>query len=158
MRIQRIIVAGMAGFLIFTSGSAALAGKTIEEVGAFACVTDKWDEKELEKDHKIADAVFRCVGVPDDTAAPKYTEDCIAKYEYMPDKSWKSKGTCTRNYKGGDQVFDSFEEGSHLKDYTYTTTGGTGKYQGATGTGTYLYENITDSLGGSRFKGKLILP
>ena len=32
---------------------------------------------------------------------------------------------------------DSWEEGSHLKEYTYKNTGGTGKYEGASGGGTY---------------------
>jgi hypothetical protein len=48
--------------------------------------------------------------------------------------------------------------GSHLKEYTYKFTGGTGKFQGASGGGTYLYENITDTLAGGTYKGKLVLP
>ncbi len=28
------------------------AGKTIDDAGTMACVTDKWNEKELEKGHK----------------------------------------------------------------------------------------------------------
>ena len=30
----------------------------------------------------------------------------------------------------------SWEEGSHLKEYIYKNTGGTGKYEGASGGGT----------------------
>ena len=144
--------------LLGLDAGVANAGQSIDEAGAFACFTDKWDEKELEKGHKIVDAHFNCVGIPDDPAAPKYTEDCPAKYEYMPDQSWKGSGTCTKNYAGGDKVYSTFEEGSHLKEYTYKFTGGTGKYNGASGGGTYMYENITDTLGGSRLKGKMILP
>ena len=43
----------------------------------------------------------RCVNIPDNPAAPKCTEDCVAKYEYMPDESWKGSGTCTYNFKSG---------------------------------------------------------
>ena len=78
--------------------------------------------------------------------------------EYMPDERWKASGTCTDTYKGGDTVSESWEEGSHLKEYTYKITGGTGKYQGASGGGTYLYENLTDTLAGGRFKGQIVLP
>ena len=57
----------------------------------------------------------------------------------------------TRNSK-------SWEEGSALKDYTYKITGGTGKYKGASGGGTYIYENLTDTLSGGSYKGTIELP
>ncbi len=82
----------------------------------------------------------------------------MGKYEYMPDKSWKATGTCTDTYKGGDTKFEAWEEGSALKDYTYKITGGTGKYQGASGGGTYFYENLTDTLAGGTYKGAIQLP
>ncbi|MFO7477406.1 MAG: hypothetical protein R6X03_03485 [Methyloceanibacter sp.] len=52
----------------------------------------------------------------------------------------------------------TWEEGSHLKEYVYTTTGGTGKYQGISGGGTYTYENLTDTLMAGRVKGTMELP
>ncbi len=75
----------------------------------------------------------------------------------MPDQSWKASGTCTETLKGG-KIFDSWEEGSQLKEYTYKFTGGTGEYQGAGGGGTYFYDNLTDTLSGGRYKGKRELP
>ena len=57
----------------------------------------------------------------------------------------------TRNY-------EAWEEGSALKEYTYKITGGTGKYQDASGGGTYLYENLTDTLSGGTYKGQIVLP
>ena len=125
---------------------AANAGKTVEEAGTIACVTDKWDEKEPGTQ---AGRLCRPMRIfPDDPAAPKVTEDCVGKYEYMPDKSWKASGTCTDTFQGGDKKSVTWEEGSHLKEYPYKTTGGTGKYQGASGGGTYFYENLTDTLSG----------
>lgn len=99
----------------------------------------------------------RCVLIPNDPAAEKYAEDCVGKYEYMPDESWKGSGTCTDKYKDGTKT-EAWEEGSLLKEYPYKITGGTGKYQGASGGGTYVYENLTDSLAGGTYKGRLILP
>ena len=95
--------------------------------------------KEPEKGHKLVDYAGRCIDVPDNQGEAIYSEDCVGKYEYQPDGSWKGSGSCTRNFKSGDHITDTWEEGSHLKVNVYKTTGGTGKYQGATGGGTYTY-------------------
>jgi len=160
MNVTHVFVASTA-FLILCTGTAN-AGQTIKDgPGAIVCTSDKWDEKELEKGHKLVDYAGRCVDVPDDATAPKGAADCLGKYEYMPDESWKGSGTCTYTYKGdkaGDKLYDSWEEGSHLKEYTYKNTGGTGKYEGAAGGGTYTLEQLTDTLLGGRFKGTIELP
>jgi hypothetical protein len=157
MKLKQILLATNAALLIL-GGGAAHAGKIIDEAGALACVNDKWDETEPEKGHKVVDYAGRCVAVPVDPAAPKYTEECVGKYEYMPDESWKGVGSCTWTFKDGDKVYDTFEEGSHLKDSTYKITGGTGKYQGASGGGIYSQEMLTDALGGGTYKGTMQLP
>jgi len=157
MNRKALMIALPATLLILGVG-ASKAGQTIEEAGALACVTDKWDEKEPEKGHKLVDAVSRCVDIPNDPAAPKYSQECAGKYEYMPDGSWKATGTCTDTYKSGDKKFETWEEGSHLKEYLYKITGGTGKYEGASGGGTYFYESLTDTLAGGTFKGTIVLP
>jgi hypothetical protein len=43
-------------------------------------------------------------------------------------------------------------------EYTYRYTGGTGKYVGASGGGTYMYDSLTDTLTGGTFKGQMVLP
>ena len=86
------------------------------------------------------------------------TDDCAGNYEYMPDGRWKGAGTCTVNFKGGDKLSETWEEGSHLKEYIFKVTGGTGKYEGAKGGGTYLYESLTDTLSGGTYKGTIELP
>jgi hypothetical protein len=157
MNLMKLLVALPAAVFILGNGTAN-AGRTINEAGAIAFVVDKWDEKEPEKGHKLVDMAARTVAIPDDPAAPKYTEDCVGKYEYMPDESWKSSGTCTYTFKSGDKMYDSWEEGSDLKEYPYKITGGTGKYEGASGGGTYFYENLTDTLSGGTYKGQTVLP
>jgi hypothetical protein len=157
MNPKQLFLAVPAALLILGSG-AARAGQTINEAGALACVTDKWDEKEVEKGHKLVDANVRCVDIPNDPSASKYSQECKGKYEYMPDGSWKAAGTCTDTYKSGDTKFEAWEEGSALKEYTYKITGGTGKYQHASGGGTYFYENLTDTLSGGTYKGQIVLP
>ena len=157
MNLMKLLVALPAAVFILGNGTAN-AGQTINEAGAIAFVVDKWDEKEPEKGHKLVDMAARTVAIPDDPAAPKYTEDCVGKYEYMPDESWKGSGTCTYTFKSGDKMYDSWEEGSDLKEYPYKITGGTGKYEGASGGGTYFYENLTDTLSGGTYKGQIVLP
>lgn len=157
MKLKHLFVAVPAALFVLGSG-AANADETVNAAGALACANDKWDEKEVEKGHKLADYAGRCVAIPTDPAAPKYAEDCVGKYEYMPDGSWKGAGSCTWVFKDGDKVYDTFEEGSHLKESTYKITGGTGRYQGASGGGTYTQEMLTDTLGGGTYKGQMVLP
>ena len=158
MNPKQLFVAAPVALLVFMTGAAS-AAQTVNEAGALACINDKWDEKEVEKGHKLVDFAGRCVAIPDGSAAPKYTEECVGKYEFMPDESWKGNGSCTYTYKDSpDKVHDTYEEGSHLKESTYTYTGGTGKYQGVTGGGTYTQEMLTDTLGGGKYKGTMVLP
>jgi hypothetical protein len=156
MKLMQLFVL-VPGALFILANGAANAGETINEAGAITCINDKWDEKEVEKDHKLVDYAGRCVDIPNDPAAAKYVEDCAGKYEYMPDKSWKGAGTCTYTLKSGDKMNTTWEEGSHLKEYTYKNTGGTGKYEGASGGGTYTLEELTDTLMGGTYKGTIQL-
>ena len=71
---KHLFAALPAALLMFCTG-VANAAKAVEEAGALVCVTDKWDEKELEKGHKQADAAMRCVAVPDNPALDKYSQD-----------------------------------------------------------------------------------
>jgi hypothetical protein len=156
MKPKHLLAAVPAALLILATASAN-AGQTINEAGVLVCVNDKWDEKEVEKGHKLVDYAGRCVTVPTDQGAEKVALDCVGKYEYMPDSSWKGSGTCTNNYKDG-KLYESFEEGSHLKEYTTKYTGGTGKYEGASGTGTYFYDQLTDTLAAGTYKHSIETP
>lgn len=144
--------------LIASSSTQAIAGKSSNEAGVLVCVTDKWDEREPEKGHKLVDMTARCVVMPDDPAGLRYTEECAGKYEFMPDGTFKANGSCTYALKSGDKIFDTFEEGSHLKESTYKITGGTGAYQNVGGGGTYSCETLTDTLCGGRYKGSVMQP
>jgi hypothetical protein len=118
MNAKQLLLALPAALLIL-GGGAANAGQTINEAGTVACATDKWDEKEIEKGHKLVEYAGRCVCIDNDPAVPSRPHECVGKYEYMPDGSWKGSGTCTSNYKDGDKLYQSFEEGSDLKEYIY---------------------------------------
>jgi hypothetical protein len=158
VNLKQLSVAVPAALLVLSSG-AANAGETIHESsGALAQVVDKWNESEPDKGHKLVEYAGRGVAIPDDPTEPMASLGCVGNYEYMPDGSWKGAGTCTDTFKGGDTTNYTWEEGSLLKEYTYKYTGGTGKYEGASGGGTYTYENLTDTLQGGRYKDKIKLP
>ena len=158
MKLELLFV-GVPVFLLALGSGVANAGNSIDKVGTIVCVNDKWNESEPDKGHKLVDYAGRCVNVPDDPpTTPKSSEECSGNYEYMTDGSWKGTGTCKLTFKGGDKLFESWEEGSRLKEYLFKITGGTGKYQGAGGGGTYLYEGLTDTLSGGRYKGTIVLP
>lgn len=155
---MQIVVLSIALLMLFfMNATTAIAGQ-VQEAGALACVNDKWDEKEVEKDHKVVDYAGRCLAIPNDPADILTSEDCTGKYEYMPDKSWKGSGTCVETKKDVGTRTVTFEEGSHLKEFTYTFVSGTGKWEGIKGGGTYSNDQITDTLTGGRYKATLTLP
>lgn len=86
MRLKHLFIAAPLALLALNCGT-AFAGKITNEEADLVCAIDKWDEKEPDKGHKLVDYASRCVLIHDDPAAPKTAEDCVGKYEYMPDGS-----------------------------------------------------------------------
>lgn len=152
------LAAAVPALLLALASGLAHAGQKIDEAGVIVCVNDKWNEQEPAKGHKLVDYAGRCVKVPDDAATAKSTETCAGRYEYLPDGTWKAAGTCTATQKAGDTVTITWEEGSHLTDNPYKATGGTGKFQGVVGGGTYKYDQLTDTLFGGRYRSQWQLP
>lgn len=134
------------------------ASQKVDEPGVIVCVSDKWDEKEIGKDQKVVDYAGRCVKVPDAPGAAKTTEECTGKYEYKPDGSWQANGTCLVTVKEGETVSIAWQEGSGMDQNTYQATGGTGRFKGVTGGGTYKYDQLTTTLFGGRYHSKWELP
>jgi hypothetical protein len=154
---MKIVIAAVAISSIAATLPAA-AEQVIEDAGVIVCVNDKWEEKEIGKDHKIADYAGRCVKVPDAAGAAKVTEECTGKYEYKPDGSWQANGTCVSTIKEGQTLAVTWQEGSKLDPNPYQITGGTGQFKGATGSGTYKYDQLTTTLFGGRYQGRVQLP
>ena len=98
------MIATSALMVALAAASPVYAGQKVDEPGVIVCVSDKWDEKEIGKDHKVVDYAGRCVKVPDAPAAAKTTEECTGKYEYKPDGSWQANGTCLVSVKEGETV------------------------------------------------------
>jgi hypothetical protein len=78
MDFKKLIAALPAAFFIIGTGTTN-AGEPVKDTGAMACVTDKWDEKEPEKGHKLVDAAMRCVLIPDDPVEKPISQDCAGR-------------------------------------------------------------------------------
>lgn len=152
------LCAAIGLIIAIASGPSAVAGQMVDEPGVIVCVSDKWAEKEIGKDHKIVDYAGRCVKIPDATTATKTTEECTGKYEYMPASSWQANGTCLVTVKEGETLSIIWREGSKLEQNTYQATSGTGRFEGVSGGGTYKYDQLTTTLFGGRYHSKWQLP
>ena len=73
MSLKQLFVAVLAALFIIGNG-VAIAGHTVDVAGIIVCVTDKRDEKEPDKGHKLVNAAMRCVVIPDDAALPKFVQ------------------------------------------------------------------------------------
>ena len=135
-----------------------------ESTGAEALVIDKWDRKVDEKGYTLVEYAGRGLSFPDDSTEPPAEGSYVGTYKLKPDGSWTGAGTGTETFKGGDTTTYTWEERSDLKEYTYKYTGGTGKYEGASGGGTYaLDEGVSGgytpgTIQRRKYKDQIILP
>ena len=135
-----------------------------DSTGAEALVIDKWDRKAGEKGHTLVEYAGRGLSFPDDSTEPPSEGSYVGTYKLNPDGSWTGAGTGTEFFKGGDTTTYNWKEGSDLKAYTYEYTGGTGKYAGARGGGTYgLDEGVSrgytpGTLQRRKYNDQMVLP
>ena len=66
---------------------------------------------------------------------------CLAHWTLIGD-AFKSNGSCVETDKDGDNVFTTFDEGTHY------VVGGTGKYKGITGKAPYTVTELHNTAGG----------
>jgi hypothetical protein len=140
-----------------------------KSTGKFAIVVDKWNPKEAEG-HTLVEYAGRGLGFPDDDTEPWVYGSYVGTYKFMPDgKTWTGAGTGTETFKGGDTrdttTYTWEESSDNVYQNTYKYTGGTGKYEGTRGSGTYsLYDNVSvggikpGDLQGCKYKDEIDLP
>jgi hypothetical protein len=134
---------------------------------ALALIVDKWNVSEPEKGHKLVEYAGRGLGIPYDPTEPPAVGSYLGNYEFKlkPDGSWSwtGAGIATETFKGEGTTYYTWEEGSDLKENTYKYIGGTGIYEGVSGSGTYTLYEYTDeivpgTLQGCRYKDKIVFP
>ena len=156
MNANLLFVVVPATFLILGDG-AANAGQTIDKVGAIACVTDKWTETELEQGHKLAEnSVQRCALLPTDPSAEKATHELRGKVmSTCLTAAGRAVGPAPTPIRAATKYPKLGRRGLSCKEYIFKFTGGTGKFEGASGGGAYFYESLTDTLAGWRLQGQV---
>lgn len=152
--------ATVAAALLLAAAGTANAGEGIESSGYEAFRTNVWDVLELDEGHSLAWWRGEGVYFDDDPSAVDHmsTGECAGTYEFMPDESYTVTGFCTYTDRDGDKHFVKWWEGSDMEEGRYEYIGGTGKYAGATGGGTYVGEELTDTLSAFTTKGVMELP
>jgi hypothetical protein len=127
-----------------------------ESTGALALVVDKWKVSEPEIEY-----AGRGLGIPDDDTEVPAEGSYVGTYKYK-NGSLTGSGTGTETFKGGDTTNYTWEEGP--TEGTYKYTGGTGKYKGVSGGGTYklyagyTYEIVPGTLQVCKYKDQIVLP
>ena len=158
-KLMAMSAAAAAALLLIAAGTAS-AGERIKESGHEAFRTNVWDVLELDEGHSVAWWRGEGVYFDDDPSAASHlsTADCAGTYESMPDETYKGSGFCTYTDRDGDKHFLKWWEGSDMEESRYEYIGGTGKYTGLGGGGTYTAEELTDTLSTFTTKGVMEFP
>lgn len=157
---MKYFLAAIAAALLLVVAGAANAGERIEGSGHEGWYTTLVSELEFGEGHSAM--LWRGEGVQfgDDPSQPAglMTGDCVAIFEFMPDETYKGNGFCTYTDLDGDKTFFTFWEGSDMEEGRTKYFGGTGKFAGVTGGGTYTGEELTDTLSMYTYKDVMELP
>jgi hypothetical protein len=144
---------------MLVSAGSAHAQQMTEEKGVDSFVFDT-RVLELEEGHSITLSFGRGIEVADDPAMPTHMSaiDCAGMIENFPDKTYKGNGYCTLTAADGSKLFQRWQEGTDMAEGRYETFGGTGKFEGAKGEGTYTVAEIPMGRGVSMWKGRIEYP
>jgi hypothetical protein len=115
---------------------------------------------ELDEGHSVMLTFGQGVEVAADPSMPTHMSaiDCAGMIENFPDKTYKGNGYCTLTAADGSKLFQRWQEGTDMAEGRYETFGGTGKFEGAKGGGTYTVGEIPNGRGVSMWKGTTEYP
>ena len=150
----------VAAALISLLSGAATAGEKIEESGREAFSTQVWELLELGEGHSVALWRGQGVAYSDNPSSPLHlaTIDCAGTFEFMPDGKTEDSGHCTYTTRDGDKLFDKWWQSPGMETARYEWIGGTGRWAGAKGGGTYRVTQLSDSLLSIDYSGTVEAP
>ena len=148
------------GLVAMLAAGAANAGDRITENGHEALVTDLWETLELGEGHSVALWRGRGIAYSDNPDSPMHLAvlDCAGSFEFMADGKSRDSGHCSYTTRDGDKLFDSWWRAPDMEVSRYEWIGGTGKWAGISGGGTYSVTQLSDSLLSIDYSGVLDLP
>ena len=154
---RSLIIAGALATLL---AGAASAGERLEQSGREAFSTDVWEMLELGEGHAVALWRGHGIAYSDSPESPLHlaTIDCAGAFEFMPDGTQRDRGHCTYTTRDGDKLFDRWWRSPDMEAARYEWIGGTGRWAGATGGGTYSVTQLDDRLLSVSYSGTLVLP
>ena len=131
-----------AAVLLISGANFAWAQQKIEEAGIDSMVRDN-KVFELEKGHLYILVDEKGVETTN-TRSPTHMSviDCMGTWELFPDQSYKGSGYCTVTDREGDKLFQSWSDSS-AEGSKFESIGGTGKFEGAKGQGTYTETELS---------------
>jgi hypothetical protein len=134
-----------ASVLLMFSADPAWAQQKIEEAGTDFAVRDN-QVSELEKGHIVVLVKTKGVTIMDDPSHPlnMTAPDCTGIFEEFPDGKFKGNGYCAAADQDGHKLFSAWSESSETDpENRYQIAGGTGKFEGAKGEGTYTITEVS---------------
>lgn len=150
----------ITGILLIAVAGTAQAGERVEQSGHEAFATDVWEMLQLGEGHSVALWRGRGVAYADDPESPLHLAavDCAGSFEFMPDGTSKESGHCTYTTVDGDKLFDRWWQSPGMESARYEWIGGTGKWAGATGGGSYSVTQLSESLLSVSYRGAVERP
>ena len=94
MNLKHLIVAVPATLFVLGNGTAN-AGQTINEEGAPSARPTSGTSMSRRRDTSWSTTLADALPQRRSRRTEAAPHDCVGKYEYMPDGSWKGSGTCT---------------------------------------------------------------
>jgi hypothetical protein len=134
--------------LLAGAGTLANASERIEESG-YNTFSYEVKVLELEEGHSVILWYGKGTEITDDPSLSTHMSaiDCAGMIETMPDETYTGNGHCTTVVSAGDKLFQRWREGSDMEEGRYEIIGGTGKFEGAKGEGTYTSTELPDPPG-----------
>ncbi len=151
----------VAAAILLGSVGTTVAGETISASGDSTAVFVV-DVLQLEEGHQLILYRGKYVFIAQDTSTPNHLAvgDCYASVDAQGELE-SVQGYCAFTDRGGDRYFVRFERGTGEEDGRWSVIAGTGKWDGATGGGTYVSETISPPPNGravTHLTGEIVMP
>ena len=157
MKVEQLLLSGALALVLVAP--AATASQSIDQSGTEVFTTEVWKNIELGKDR--SSAIWQGLGAveADDPEMPLHraTANCVGIYEFGPGDRSTAQGRCAYTLQDGEKIFLEWGHDQENPQPHYRWTGGTGRYQGASGGGTYALEQLDNGLSVGTFNGTLKL-
>jgi hypothetical protein len=146
---RMIQTSAVAGLLLAIGIDPGWAQQRIKETG-MDVVTKNNQVYELDKGRFFVLIRENGVSIAEGPTNPLHHTlvDCVGMVEELPDKTFRAEGYCTNTDKDGDKIFNRWSETTASAGQgSYELVGGTDKFVGAKGAGTWTATEVAPGPG-----------